>query len=110
MHNPTRVGRGGTWTFNVMYSHVAHSAYQHVCDSGVSLIRRRFQPSPALGRPVRVELGQVEQRWVRLEGVFALRLKVGVDLVAVRAREELDGGPLGVARRPISKVESRYDG
>lgn len=60
------------------------------------ILRRRFQPPSTLSRPVRMELFQVEQRGIRLERIFTLVFKVGVHLVSVGTREELDGGTFSV--------------
>jgi len=75
-------------------------------------IRRRFQPPPAIRRPVGMQLGQVKQRWIHPERVLPLTHEIGVHLVPVGAREELDRGAFGVGvgiplrRRCVSKVES----
>jgi hypothetical protein len=80
------------------------------------ILRRWFQPPAALGRPVGVELGQVEQGGIHPERIPPVTLEIGIHLVPVGAREQLDRGALGVGvgipvrRRSVSKVESTQEG
>ena len=77
------------------------------------IYRWRFQLPAAFDGPVRVQLGQIEQRRIPPERLFAVRLETGIDLISIGAREELDRGAfavgigvlLPVRRRDVSKVE-----